>query len=543
MLLLDVRADHLSIVQDILQQFVPERAVWAFGSRAKWVAKEYSDLDLCIVGKTPLSFRTLGLIEEAFEESDLPYKVDVVDWATTSESFRKIIERDRVVVQMPSLAATTPIKIEALSSMCEAVVDCPHSTPVWTDSGFVVLRNQNIKDGRLDLTTPSYTGKEHFQHRTRRLSPRAGDIVITREAPMGEVCKIPEGLQCCLGQRQVLLRPKAGIDPDYLLYALQSPFVQNQIRWNEGTGSTVSNIRIPVLEKIEIPRHGVAESHIARMLSSVDAKIDVNRRIDQTLESMAQAIFKSWFVDFDPVKAKIAAKAEGRDPLRAAMTAISGKPDAELDTLPPDQFATLAATAALFPDEMEDSELGAIPKGWEVQRVGNLLELAYGKALKSTDRQEGSIPVYGSGGITGYHNVALVPNGSVIVGRKGTVGSLYWEDEPFFPIDTTYYVRPLTAPLTYCYYAIQTLGLEKMNTDAAVPGLNRENVYRLELVQPDSSVLQKFDSEISTLRKTIRTNSDSNKALANLRGTLLPKLLSGELSVAALNTISAEANP
>jgi len=424
------------------------------------------------------------------------------------------------------------LKAEPLVSMCEAIVDCPHSTPVWTNTGFVVLRNQNIKGGRLDLSSPSYTDEEHFKQRVRRMAPRAGDIVITREAPMGDVCKIPEGLICCLGQRQVLLRPKAGVNPDYLLYALQSPSVQDQIRWNEGTGSTVSNIRIPVLEKIEIPRLGQAEGPVAAALKSVDDKIDVNRRINQTLEAMAQAIFKSWFIDFDPVKAKIAAVQEGCDPLPAAMSAISGKPDADLEALAPEQYEQLAATAALFPDEMEKSELGEIPRGWQVQRVGNVLELVYGKALKSTDRQEGNVPVYGSGGITGYHNTPLVQHGSIIVGRKGTVGSLYWEDEPFFPIDTTYYVRPLAAPLTFCYYAMQTLGLEKMNTDAAVPGLNRENVYRLELVLPDVSALQKFDLDVSTLRKAIRANAESNKALANLRDSLLPKLFSGELSVA-----------
>ncbi len=294
-----------------------------------------------------------------------------------------------------------PLKTETLASMCEAVVDCPHSTPVWTDSGFIVLRNQNIKDGRLDLTAPSYTDEEHFKHRTRRLAPRAGDIVITREAPMGEVCKIPKGLECCLGQRQVLLRPKPEIDPDYLLYALQSPFVQNQIRWNEGTGSTVSNIRIPVLEKIDIPRHGVAESNIAKMLSSVDSKIDINRRINQTLEAMAQATFKSWFVDFDPVKAKITAKQEGRDPLRAAMSAISGKPDADLDALPPEQYAQLAATAALFPDEMEASELGEIPMGWKSSTLGEICAAhggliqtgPFGSQLHARDYCDDGVPV------------------------------------------------------------------------------------------------------------------------------------------------------
>lgn len=325
---------------------------------------------------------------------------------------------------------------------------------------------------------------------------------------------------------------KDGVDPKFVYYSFTQ--LGKALEAAGGGGSVYTNVSKSRFEAIEIKLPSLKEQKfVAAMLSKLDDKIDINRRINQTLEAMAQAIFKSWFVDFDPVKAKIAAKQEGRNPLRAAMSTISGKLEAELDTLPPEQFARLKATATLFPDEMEESELGDIPRGWEVQRVGNLLELAYGKALKSTDRQEGVVPVYGSGGITGYHNTALVPNRSIVVGRKGTVGSLYWEDEPFFPIDTTYYVRPLTVPLTYCYYAMQTLGLEKMNTDAAVPGLNRENVYRLELVRPDSSVLQKFDAEVLTLRKAIRANSDANKMLTNLRDTLLPKLLSGELSVAS----------
>jgi type I restriction enzyme S subunit len=320
------------------------------------------------------------------------------------------------------------------------------------------------------------------------------------------------------------------VTTEYLHYFLQNADIQSYL-----TGAVMPKLTQGNLNRIPVryPETGYQQS-IVRVLLALDKKIDLNRHINQTLEAMAQAIFQSWFVDFDPVKAKIAAKAEGRDPQRAAMSAMSGKADAELDTLPPEQYEQLAATAALFPDEMEASELREIPKGWAVQRVGGVLELAYGKALKSTDRQVGNVPVYGSGGITGYHNMPLVPNGSIIVGRKGTVGSLYWEDKPFFPIDTTYYVRPLAAPLTFCYYAMQTMGLEKMNTDAAVPGLNRENVYRLELVLPDSAALQQFDIQVVSLRTAMRSNLESNQSLAHLRDTLLPKLLSGELSVEAL---------
>jgi type I restriction enzyme S subunit len=323
------------------------------------------------------------------------------------------------------------------------------------------------------------------------------------------------------------------IDHSYLYWILRTPEYREYCR-ARGMGTTNLSLSRDDFLSFPVPEPTPARLSIRRTLDAVEGKITLNRELNQTLETMAQAIFKSWFVDFDPVKAKIAAKAAGRDPLRAAMSVISGKPDAELNALPNEQYEQLAATAVLFPEEMEASELGEIPKGWKVQRVGNVLELVYGKALKSTDRQVGNVPVYGSGGITGYHNTPLVPHGSIIVGRKGTVGSLYWEDEPFFPIDTTYYVRPLAAPLTFCYYAIQPLGLEKMNTDAAVPGLNRENVYRLELVLPDSATLQLFDLEATTLRKAMRVNSGANKSLAALRNTLLPKLLSRELSVETL---------
>lgn len=360
--------------------------------------------------------------------------------------------------------------------------------------------------------------------------------------PVGAIVFAKIGVALTTNRRRLLTRPTI-IDNNMMsatpidgkvtsrfLYLLLTSIDFNTI----SAGTALPYLNVSDLERIEvsIPDTLSEQEAIARILGDIDDKIDLNRRINQSLETMAQAIFQSWFVDFDPVKAKIAAKAKGRDPLRAAMSALSGKGGAELDALPPEQYEQLAANAALFPDEMEASELGGIPKGWSVQRVGGVIELAYGKALKSTDRQEGNVPVYGSGGITGYHNMPLVPNGSIIVGRKGTVGSLYWEDKPFFPIDTTYYVRPLAAPLTFCYYAMQTMGLEKMNTDAAVPGLNRENVYRLELVLPDSAALQQFDIQVVSLRNAMRSNLESSQSLAHLRDTLLPKLLSGELSVA-----------
>ena len=224
---IDIRADHLRIVQDVLARHLPDGVrVWVFGSRATWATKDSSDLDLALEGDGEVSARNLAALESAFEDSDLPYAVDVVDVNRIGESFRQVVEQQRVRFpesDASSGARTNPARRVSLRNLCDAIVDCPHSTPKWTPDGVIVLRSKNIRNGRLDLSQPSYTSEKDYAQRVRRATPRAGDLVITREAPMGEVCMIPEGLRCCLGQRMVLLRPSlVAADSRYLLYALQS---------------------------------------------------------------------------------------------------------------------------------------------------------------------------------------------------------------------------------------------------------------------------------------------------------------------------------
>lgn len=398
-------------------------------------------------------------------------------------------------------------QISSLEDMCELIVDCPHFTPEWTTEGFLVIRNQNIRNGRLDLSDKSFTHKEDFERRIARAKPQAGDIIFTREAPMGEVCIIPEGLECCVGQRQVLLRPQADIYGEYLFFALQSPYVRHQIFWNEGTGSTVSNVRIPILKALKIPRHP-NEKAIASILSSLDDKIELNRRMNETLEAMARAIFKDWFVDFGPTRAK----QEGR----AAY-------------LPEHLWS-------LFPEAIdEETEL---PMGWESSKLEEFMELAYGKSLIAKNRLPGDVVVYGSGGKTGFHNKALINNPAVIVGRKGTVGSIYWEDRPVFPIDTVFYVVPKKTSLFFCYQLLLTQPLANMNTDAAVPGLNRNNAYRLEFPYPDPVLLNTYELITSPIWAQRGVKIKESRTLAELRDRLLPKLMSGEIRVKDAETMA-----
>ena len=317
-----------------------------------------------------------------------------------------------------------------------------------------------------------------------RVGSYCGSVHFSREA-------------CWVTDNAIRATAKGENDPSFLHYLLKQLNLNN---WRSGSGQPLINqTTLNAIEtQIPCPREQRA---ISGIVGALDDRITLLRETNATLETIAQALFKSWFVDFDPVRAKM----EGRTP--------EGMDE---------------ATAALFPDGYETSELGEVPRGWQPIRLDSFLELAYGKALKAENRNPGPVPVYGSGGVTGWHDTPLIDSPSIIVGRKGTVGSLYWESRPFYPIDTVFYVKA-KRPLTYCHQLLKTLGLDGMNTDAAVPGLNRENVYRLLVPDVPAEMLAAFDTSASALRDSIDHNEAQAQTLSVLRDTLLPRLISGQL--------------
>jgi type I restriction enzyme S subunit len=404
----------------------------------------------------------------------------------------------------------------SLESLCLLVVDCPHATPKWTDEGVVVLRNQNIKAGRLDLTSPSYTDEVHYLGRVRRAAPQAGDVVITREAPMGDVCQIPDGLRCCLGQRQVLLRPDtAKVDGRFLLFALQSPYIQHQIGWNEGTGSTVSNLRIPVLEALKIPLPSMdVQVEVAQTLGALDDRIALLRETNATLEAIAQALFKSWFVDFDPVRAK----AEGRAP-------------EGIDE----------ATAALFPDSFEESELGLVPKGWPVKKLEDLLVLQRGFDLPSQNRVPGAFPIIAASGPSGTHQVSMAKGPGVVTGRSGVLGRVFLELGDYWPLNTALWIKEFRgATACFAYETLRLLDFNSFNAGSAVPTLNRNHIHGLPYVIPTRACVAAYEEIALSLHQRVSANSQHANTLSSLRDTLLPRLISGQLRLPEAHALTCE---
>ena len=306
--------------------------------------------------------------------------------------------------------------------------------------------------------------------------------------------------------------------------------------------AAASGSATPILNKghfsaveISVPPRATQDK-IAGILGRLDDKININRRINQTLEAMAQAIFKSWFVDFDPVKAKIAAKAEGRDPLRAAMSAISGKAEDELDALPPEQYEQLAATAALFPDEMVESELGEIPEGWSIGTLDDLLVLQRGFDLPSQHRVPGNYNIIAASGFSGTHNEAAVKGPGVVTGRSGVLGKVFFAHDDYWPLNTTLWIKEFRiATPCFAFELLKRLDLGVFNSGSAVPTLNRNHISITPSIIPLRETIECFERFSIDLRKLIHQNEKETVKLTNLRDTLLPKLLSGELSVAELD--------
>ena len=171
---------------------------------------------------------------------------------------------------------------------------------------------------------------------------------------------------------------------------------------------------------------------------------------------------------------------------------------------------------------MVDSPLGKIPEGWEVKKLEQILELKYGKALKKEERREGQYPVFGSSGIVGSHDMSLTKGPGIVVGRKGNVGSVFWSDADFFVIDTAYFVES-HLPLRFLFYLLPSLNF--INSDAAVPGLSRQQAYTLETFVPPADLLTKFCTLADSFEKQATMHRLQNQTLRRTRDLLLPKLL------------------
>ncbi|MDR2991555.1 MAG: restriction endonuclease subunit S [Burkholderiaceae bacterium] len=519
--LIDIRPDHWQIVRGILRKHVPQYEVWAFGSRAKWTAKEYSDLDLAVITSQPLPLNVSAALADDFSESDLPWKVDVVDWATTSEAFRKIIERDRVVVQEKKVEgecfASMPENwcIRTIEAVCTRVTS--GGTPSRSNPGFYVegvwpwVKTQELQDRWIEDTEEHITVKA-VDSSSAKVLPANTVLIAMYGATVGQLGLLKYPMTCNQASCALIVDPN---EADYRFVFYQILHARDRLK-NLAIGAAQQNLSGQLIKSLEFLYPPIEEQRaIAHILGTLDDKIELNRRMNETLEAMARALFKSWFVDFDGVA----------------------------------------------PEDMQQSELGLIPKGWRVGTLADFATLNLESWTKKTrpneilyvdlsnikwGRIENAIPYSSENAPSRAQRVLRF--GDTVVGtvRPGN-GSYAFINEDGLTGSTGFAVlRPKRSEYAAVIYLAATAPenierLANLADGGAYPAVRPEIVAATCIPMADYETIFTFSQRILPIFERIGQNERESKTLAKLRDTLLPKLISGELRMKEAGRIIEEA--
>lgn len=524
--MIDVSPSQLETITRILSECVPDCEVRAFGSRAAWTAKDYSDLDLAVVCDRALDLDVLSRLKEAFEESDLPFRVDVLDWHAISPSFQRVIKKKYEVVQgraTQDMGATPDWPRLTLRDANITLIDCDHRTPPAAESGYPYVAIPQLRGGRIDLSGVRRIKSEDFIEWTRKAKPTANDVILSRRCNPGETAVVPPNFEFALGQNLVLLRADGTkVYPPFLRWLVRGPEWWTQIRKFMNVGAVFDSLRCADVPNFTLCIPPIPEQRaIAHILGSLDDKIELNRRTCETLEATARALFKSWFVDFDPVRAK----AEGRD---------TGLPKSIAD---------------LFPDSFEESALGEVPKGW---RIGVLGDVAmHPRRVVQHDKVGASTP---------YIALEHMPRHCIGLSDWGIADGLasnkfaFMRGEILFGKLRPYFHKVGVAPvdgvcstdivviaprenmwfsLVLCYASSDAF-VEYTNAGATgtkMPRTSWDYMARYPIVIPPKTICEAFGQEVRHVTERILSAICESRSLAAIRDALLPKIISGELRV------------
>ena len=385
-----------------------------------------------------------------------------------------------------------------LEELCTGIIDCPHSTPKWQDKGIPVIRNYNLKDGKIDCTNLSFVSEEGYKERVKRAIPEESDIIISREAPMGVVGIVPKGFQCCLGQRLVLLKiDKSKCLPKYLLYTLMSEYVQLQIRRINQTGSIVSNLNISSLKELKIPLHSFEEQKkIANILSAIDDKIQINNQINQELEAMAKSLYDYWFVQFD-------------------FPDQNGKP-----------YKSSGGKMVYNPELKRE-----IPEGWGVTKVGEL-QIATGKRDANFGTENGKYDFWTAANSPIKADEFSFEGKAILIAGNGNFYVNFTEGK-FEAYQRTYVIQSEDENMLIFMYMACLQAAEKLrkgSNGSIIKYITISDVNNISSPY-DYNVVDEFVKIYRPLIDQISKNKKQNQELTQLRDWLLPMLMNGQVKV------------
>lgn len=408
-----------------------------------------------------------------------------------------------------------------------SLIDCEHKTPSPSDGGYPYIAIPQIRHGRIDLTEVRHISSEHFIEWTRKANPQPYDVILSRRCNPGETAFIPPGLECALGQNLVLLRADGTkVFQPFLRWLVRGSDWWVQIGKFLNSGALFDSLKCADIPNISLPIPPLPEQRaIAQILGTLDDKIELNRKVNETLEAMIRALFKSWFMDFYPVRAKMEGCSTGFPP--------------EIE--------------ALFPDVVENSELGEIPKGWRLSKLGSEVTTVLGG---TPSREEptywgGTIPWINSGKANEFRvtepsefitdaglkssATKILPSRTTVIAITGaTLGQISLTEIETCTNQSIVGVLGSDAlPSEFIYFWTKE-HVEDMlawQTGGAHQHINKNNVNDLSVLCPSKKIISSFLELSRPAFDRIKTCCFESRTLTTLRDTLMPKLISGELRI------------
>ena len=525
---IDITTEQRNILLALLGQHLPDTTAWVYGSRVKWTARPESDLDLVIFA-THAQERRVSDLRDAFEESNLPFRVDLFVWDAVPKEFHEQIQAEHVLlVEKEERSDVEEWQKVSVEKIADKVAMGPFGSSIkvntFVPEGIPIISGQHLHGIRVDDAPGFNFITQKHAEKLANANVHRGDVVFTHAGNIGQVAYIPENSKYAryvISQRQFYMRcDHSKAIPEFIALYFTSPEGQHQLLANASQVG-VPSIAQPVtyLRTIQLPLPPIPEQRaIAYILGTLDDKIELNRRMNETLEAMARALFKSWFVDFDPVRAKM----EGRD------TGLPGH------------------IADLFPDRLVDSELGEIPEGWEVKALGECFNLTMGQSPPgSTYNEDGDgLPFFQGRTDFGFRYpenrkfctapTRIAQPGDTLVSVRAPVGDINLAWEKCCIGRGVAALRHKSGSKSLSYYSanmLQGLLQDYEHTGTVFGAINKGQFEALQTIESKPNVVGAFDSYASPLDKRIRANTAESRALVALLDALLPKLVSGELRI------------
>ena len=591
---IDITAEERETVLTLLQRHLPGVEAWAYGSRTKSTAHPQSDLDL-VVFAPPEQSHKISDLREALEESNLSFRVDLFVWDEVPEQFHQEIKRDHVVLvgreKIIDGYWKKSVYGRITSDFCETLLSdlCCNNNGVQTGPFGSQLHKKDYVPIGTPIITVEHLGENRVIHRNlpnvsnndkRRLSKyilHKGDIVFSRVGSVDRRALVRDAEDGWLFSGRCLrIRPdRHKIDSGYLSYFFGWESFGKHIR-SIAVGATMPSLNTKLLSDISVPVPPLPEQRtIAHILGTLDDKIELNRRMNETLETMAQTLFKSWFVDFDPVRAKMTLK--DHSPLEGESNPQNGfgggnndqatdpdlppphqsSPDGSPSATPPQGGSDWTVErarayldqmdpeiAALFPDRLVDSELGEIPEGWEVKMLGDCFHLTMGQSPPGSTYNDDRRGLPFFQGRTDFRfrypenrKYCTVPTriaerDDTLVSVRAPVGDINMAWEKCCAGRGVAALRHASGSRSFTYYSAWTIQQQLKqyeHTGTVFGAINKKQFEDLTVVEPTSEIVSLFESQVGPLDEHIRKGVAHSQTLTQARDTLLPKLISGEI--------------